>query len=149
MRCEEIKKQLGRTYFLEYGITLGLHHTAQEIYDFHKIGAEQVKNIPDEVTDLVIGAGSCNSSTSVLLGLALYPKKNLKRIHLVELGLSKLGYLTSRLEKMNEVSDTELRVFNGLSYTPNLFNPVRERVTISTICIIIQLIKRSGYMTMK
>lgn len=116
-KCRDIISELGEenSFYLEYGITLGLHHTPEEILEFHLIGAEQVKNIPDTVTDLVIAAGSCNSLTSVLLGLVLYPKKNLKHIHAIEVGPSKLDYVRRRLEMMGECLDRDLNVFSGLN----------------------------------
>ena len=128
-RAQELQEYLGGesvAYYLEYAITLGLEHTAKEIYDFHCVGAEQVKNIPDDVEELVMAAGSCNSSSSVLLGLAKYPKKNLKRIYFITTGPSKIEYLTRRLEKMREESGFETRLFKGLPYEDDMFDPVPQ-----------------------
>ena len=137
-RAQELQSYLGgkkKAFYLEYAITLGLEHSAQEIYDFHCVGAEQVKNIPEEVEDLIIAAGSCNSSTSVFLGLAKYRPKNLKRIYLITTGPSKIDYLTQRLEKMQEVTDTELKIFKGLPYKDDLFNPVPETFPYEVILL--------------
>jgi hypothetical protein len=128
-RAQELQSYLGGksvAYYLEYAITLGLEHSAQEIYDFHCVGAEQVRNIPDDVEELIMAAGSCNSSSSVLLGLAKYPKPNLKRIHFITTGPSKIEYLTRRLEKMREVSGFETRLFKNLPYEDDMFDPVPQ-----------------------
>lgn len=110
----------GDTFYLEYGITLGLEHTDQEIYNFHNIGAIQVQNIPNHITDLIIPAGSCNSATSILLGLMLFYKPNIKRIHLIGTGPSKIDYLTERIERMSNILKFDTRIFAGLPYkTPS------------------------------
>ncbi len=119
LRCQEILNESPEdTFYLEYGITLNhATHSPKEVYDFHCIGAEQTKNLPDDVEDLVMAAGSCNSSCSVLLGLALHGYGNLKRIHLVGTGPSKIQYLTERLEVMGDYCGRDLRIFDGLPYT--------------------------------
>ena len=119
LKCQEIlNKDPENTFYLEYGITLNHYeHSAKDVYEFHHVGAEQVKNIPDHVEDLVIPAGSCNSSASVLLGLMLYGWKNLKRIHLVGTGPSKIQYLTERLEVMGNYCGKDFELFDGLPYT--------------------------------
>lgn len=124
-RCRDILISINDgSFYLEYGITLGLEHTDKEIYDFHRVGAEQVRNIPDNVTTLVMAAGSCNSCTSVFLGLALYPHPNLKRIFLVGTGPSKIDYLTTRLERMRQHSGLETRLFRGLPYQGSIWDRV-------------------------
>jgi len=54
----------------------------QLIEPFHLVGSEQCRNIPDSVENLFIPAGSCNSLTSVLYGLARFKPKSLKNVHL-------------------------------------------------------------------
>lgn len=49
---------------------------------FHRVGSEQCQNIPDHIETLLIPAGSCNSLTSILYGLARFKPKSLKTIHL-------------------------------------------------------------------
>lgn len=135
-RAQELQEHLGgkdKVYYLEYAITLGLHHSAQEIFDFHSVGAEQVKNIPDDVEDLIMPAGSCNSSSSVFLGLAKYRPKSLKRIHLITTGPSKIDYLTQRLEKMGEVTPFLTRIFKGLPYEDDMFNPLPDEFPYEVI----------------
>jgi hypothetical protein len=68
-----------------------------------------VENIPDGVTDLVIPAGSCNSCTSILHGLVKSPKPNLKRVHLVGIGPSKLDLINDRLRIFQELTGVEYR----------------------------------------
>lgn len=117
LRCQELLKQSSEdAFYLEYGITLDHNrHAPEEIVQFHIVGAEQVKNIPPHITDLVMAAGSCNSCTSVLLGLAHYGT-GIQRVHLVGTGPSKIPYLTERLELMGSVLGEELDIYDGLSY---------------------------------
>lgn len=85
-------------YFLHYGITLSLEdNTSETIFNFHENGAYQVQNIPDDIENLIIPFGSANSATSILTGLFLYPKKNLKNIYLIGVGPSKIDFLFERL----------------------------------------------------
>jgi len=53
---------------------------SKDIEPFHRVGAQQVQNIPDTVETLILPAGSRNSATSILYGLKLFPPKRLKRI---------------------------------------------------------------------
>lgn len=99
-RCRDLLKEARyRDYFyLEYGITLDHNlHEGREVLAFHDVGARQVDNIPDDVTDLVIPAGSCNSCTSILHGLVRSPKPNLKNIYLIGIGPSKMDLINARL----------------------------------------------------
>src|SRR5712664_812772 len=56
-----------------------------EIEAFHRVGAEQVRNLPDDMETLIIPAGSRNSAVSILYGLHRYPPKSLKRIILMHI----------------------------------------------------------------
>jgi hypothetical protein len=51
-----------------------------EIEAFHRVGSEQVRNLPDHIETLVIPAGSRNSAVSILYGLHRFPPKSLKEI---------------------------------------------------------------------
>lgn len=127
-RAQELRNYIGGdTFYMEYGITLGLEHSDDEIYKFHYIGAEQVKNIPEHITDLIIPAGSCNSATSILLGLLLYPHLNIKRIHLIGTGPSKIEYLTERLERMSSVLGFDTTVFDGLPYKKSSYSSAQRK----------------------
>jgi hypothetical protein len=55
---------------------------AERIEALHRVGSEQVKNIPDHIEHLLIPAGSCNSLTSILYGLGRFLPKSLKTVHL-------------------------------------------------------------------
>ena len=62
-------------FYLEYGVTLGhREHRARAIEAFHRIGAEQVRNLPD-CNYLIIPSGSCNSLVSILYGLTIFRPK--------------------------------------------------------------------------
>jgi hypothetical protein len=56
-----------------------------EIEAFHRVGSEQVRNLPDDMETLIIPAGSRNSAVSILYGLHRYPPKSLKRIILMHI----------------------------------------------------------------
>lgn len=86
-------------YYLEYGITLDHQkHSSKRLADFHALGGHQVQNIPDHITDLIIPAGSCNSTCSIMTGLAMYPKPNLKNVWLIGIGPNRLKFIEDRLD---------------------------------------------------
>lgn len=103
-RCKKlIDSENPKAYYLEYGITLDHNaHKAERIAGFHILGGEQVANIPDHITDLIIPAGSCNSCTSILTGLAMHPKPNLKNVYLIGIGPNRLDFIESRLRIIGE-----------------------------------------------
>lgn len=82
---------------VHYGITVDhKKYPAEEVLGFHDIGANQTKNIPDEVETLIMPTGSCNSICSVILGLSRDPK-NIKRLVAMEIGPDKRDWLWERL----------------------------------------------------
>lgn len=90
-------------WHLEYGISLDHKtHDPQLIEEFHRVGAQQVQNLPDEMETLVVPAGSCNSLVSILYGLHLYPPKNLKKIVMMEIGPEKLHWVRERLDVITQ-----------------------------------------------
>lgn len=95
--------------FLETNITLEENcNSWSRIRDFHAVGAEQVKNIPDNITTLVMPCGSCNSSTSILYGLIKYPKPNIKTIVLMGIGNHgsyNIEYIEHRLKHISDKTD--------------------------------------------
>ncbi len=93
-------------FYLNYGISLGADATPTEVEAFHRIGAEQVANLPD-VEDLVIPAGSCNSAISILYGIALF-KPRIDRVHLVGIGPEKIDYTEQRLAMIQSVADIKI-----------------------------------------
>jgi hypothetical protein len=86
-------------YHLRYGISPD--PTEQDILAFHRIGAAQVKNIPQSLRHLVIPCGSANSTISILLGLSLYPH-NLDRVTLVGIGPNREKLIADRLSLFEE-----------------------------------------------
>lgn len=110
------KKQNPNTYAVEYAITL-FHrkHSAKEIFDFHKIGAYQCKNIPSNIERIVMAYSSGNCATSVFLGILQninnFPK--LKYIDLVGTAPNAFSYLKERLIIMDQFVDIKsYDVFN-------------------------------------
>lgn len=89
-----------KSLVVEYGITV-----PQEKYDpeavrkFHEVGAHQLSNIPDDVRRLIMPAGSCNSLTSVMLGL-LRDSKNVDELFTIGIGPDKMPWMRARLEYM-------------------------------------------------
>ena len=55
---------------------------AAHVEAFHRVGSEQCRNIPGQIENLFVPAGSCNSLTSILYGLARFRPKSLKTVHL-------------------------------------------------------------------
>lgn len=83
---------------VEYGITVPHEKYDSEIVrKFHEVGAHQVNNIPDEVTHLIAPAGSCNSLTSIILGLSRNPN-NVKELFTLGIGPNKLDWMKTRLK---------------------------------------------------
>lgn len=82
---------------VHYGITVDhRNYPVKDILDFHTIGAEQVRNVPEEVTTLIMPTGSCNSLCSVILGLSKYPN-NISTLVAMEIGPDKRDWLWERL----------------------------------------------------
>ena len=82
---------------VEYGITLPHdRYSEDDVRKFHEVGAHQVSNIPDEVTKLIVPAGSCNSLTSILLGLSRNPH-NIDELFTIGIGPDKLLWVRERL----------------------------------------------------
>lgn len=94
-------------FYLEYGITVDHKepwNTPERVERFHYVGSEQVKNIPEHIDTLVIPAGSCNSCTSILYGLARFRPKNLKNVYLIGIGPNKIDFIEERLDIIERVS---------------------------------------------
>lgn len=87
-------------YQLHYGITTPTKAGDAELEAFHAIGAHQLSNIPDTITDLAITCGSANSCTSLLYGIALHQPKNLQRIALLGIGPTRIEWFTERLHRI-------------------------------------------------
>jgi hypothetical protein len=86
-KARAIADQKKGYFFLETNITVDHEkNPADRVEAFHAVGAEQARNIPDHIDTIILPAGSCNSATSVLYGIAKYRPKNLKRIVLFGIG---------------------------------------------------------------
>jgi len=86
---------------VEYGITVPHdRYPAEDVFKFHAVGANQVSSMPDEVNRLIMPAGSCNSLTSVLLGLSK-DSKNLTELFTIGIGPDKRKWVKERLSLMN------------------------------------------------
>lgn len=106
-----------KNYFaLETNITLSEKlNSPEKIREFHKIGAEQVKNIPDFIDSIVLPCGSCNSAVSVLYGLYLHKKINIKKVYLMGIGSfgsSNINYIIKRLNIIDPESTKYLSEIN-------------------------------------
>jgi 1-aminocyclopropane-1-carboxylate deaminase/D-cysteine desulfhydrase-like pyridoxal-dependent ACC family enzyme len=103
----KLQKRLYKHEVVETNITVDAKlNSAERIYNFHLIGSHQVANIPDTIENLIIPCGSCNSVTSILLGLHLHPKPNIKRIYFMGIGnngSNDIGYIDRRLESISKV----------------------------------------------
>lgn len=99
LKAQELHKKYSDSFYLEYGITLNHKtHPIEEIFNFHEIGANQVKSLENvDCNNLVVPFGSSNSATSIVLGLFLYPPKNIKTIYFFGIGPSKFYYFKERL----------------------------------------------------
>lgn len=88
---------LDASLVVEYGITVPHNkYEPEAVRKFHEVGAYQVQNIPDEVERLIVPAGSCNSLTSVMLGLIRDPR-NVKELFTIGIGPDKLNWMRERL----------------------------------------------------
>lgn len=82
---------------VHYGITVDHKvYDTETVRKFHEVGANQTRNIPDEVETVIFPAGSCNSICSFLLGLSRDPK-NVKTVFAMQIGPDKRDWLTARL----------------------------------------------------
>ena len=128
---------------VEYGITLPIdRYEPDDVRKFHEVGANQTKNIPDDVERLIVPAGSCNSLASILLGLSR-DEHNIKELFTIGIGPSKGEWLDQRLRYMgvdpkgfgfkwrhHSLHDTGFSKysdhFNGESYGGINFHPTYE-----------------------
>ena len=91
-------------YRLCYGITTPEEAGDAAIEAFHRVGARQVDNVPADVHTIVLPAGSCNSCTSVLYGLARNPPAGLRRVVLFGIGPTRLQWIEDRLDAISRVT---------------------------------------------
>lgn len=95
-------------FHLETNITIS--GTGKDLYDFHKIGAYQVENLPHKTKNIFIPAGSCNSVTSMLVGLAENMLPNLEKIVMFGIGAmgsNKPNFVPDRMRKIAEHTEVD------------------------------------------
>lgn len=98
-----------RGYFrLCYGITTPAEATNEEVARFHGVGAPQAANIPDDIEHLIMPAGSCNSCTSVLYGIALHRPKALRKVTLIGIGPTRLRWIADRMESIYQATGVDV-----------------------------------------
>lgn len=100
-KVTELAHRAGRFgLVVEYGITLPHdRYPASEVMAFHNTGARQVANVPPQVETLIMPAGSCNTLTSVILGLCQHPH-NVSTLFTVGVGPDKRIWAAERLRLM-------------------------------------------------
>jgi hypothetical protein len=113
-KAAELSKEEFAGYFhLETNITLDERiNTAESIEQFHRAGSEQVRNIPDHIETIIIPAGSCNSVTGVMYGIARFRPKGLKRVILMGIGSfgsSDPAYVYRRLRLISTASTCDIK----------------------------------------
>lgn len=129
-------------FVLETNITVNENRNSpSRVEQFHDVGASQVDNMPDHIETLIVPAGSCNSVTSVLYGIARKRPKNLKRILLM--GIGNYGskdpdYIRRRLEYLSSAQKNNLDVFDfpfhkgeGLPFTSDDFPYIIEHYNLN------------------
>lgn len=92
-----------------YGITTPEAAPAEHVEAFHRVGARQAENVPEDVRTIVMRAGSCNSCVSVLYGLALAPPAALERVVLLGIGPTRLQWIEDRLALIEQASGVDIR----------------------------------------
>ena len=92
----ELADVLG-AYHLQYGITTPPNASEEDVRSFHAVVSQQVQNLPDEATTLVLPFGSGNTGAGVLSGLMLNGA-NVKRIALMAIGPNRIPWLQDRLK---------------------------------------------------
>jgi 1-aminocyclopropane-1-carboxylate deaminase/D-cysteine desulfhydrase-like pyridoxal-dependent ACC family enzyme len=104
-KVDSMVKSDSKFFKLNYGITLCDSSTPEQITLFHFTGANQVKNIPDHIENLIVPFGSGNSAISILYGLSKFKPKNLKNVYLMGIGPNKLEFLNKRLKLISEYDE--------------------------------------------
>ena len=105
------KKPIKNYFRLHYGITTPSNCQSKEVEAFHSLGAKQTANIPEDVETLIMPAGSCNSCTSVLLGITRTLPKSLKKIILLGIGPTRLRWIQERMEHIRRVTGEDVLSF--------------------------------------
>jgi hypothetical protein len=81
---------------------------AADIEAFHRVGSEQVRNLPDHIETLIIPAGSRNSAVSILYGLHRYPPENLKKVIFMHINKNLTAHENEMWARLNACGVTAL-----------------------------------------
>src|SRR5581483_1933180 len=84
------KPEFANYYLIEYG--LSVDGAPARIEAFYRFCSEQARSIPDDVDTLLVPAGSCNTTVSVLYGVARFRPKGLKRVVLIGVGPPRIEF---------------------------------------------------------
>jgi len=91
-----------------YGISLPDDAPDVDVAEFHALGAQQVANVPAQVETMIVPAGSCNATASVLMGIAATPPKSLRHVDLIGMGPSRLDWLRERVAAIERGSGANI-----------------------------------------
>jgi hypothetical protein len=84
----------------------------EQVEAFHRVGSEQIRNVPNHIQTLILPAGSCNTLVSVLYGLGRFRPKSVKNVILLRISPSadkKRKWTKDRLAIIEDASGTPLR----------------------------------------
>jgi len=109
-------------YYLNYGITPPKDASDDYVHGFHATGAFQVQNIPVFIENIIIPAGSTNSTISILYGLTKFISRfpNLKNVYLIGIGPNKMKLIEERLNIIRKVSGVNTKNFLKTFDSPSL-----------------------------
>lgn len=132
----KLAKQLDNHEVLETNITVDERlNPAYRIEEFHRVGAEQVKNIPNNIETIIIPCGSCNSVVSILYGIHLFKPKGLKNIVLMGIGNNgsfNIDYIPRRLSIIGKVLGKD--VHSDFSFKNGKYNMVHHNLNGTGYC---------------
>lgn len=86
----------GRTWQVPYGVSTPEDWDADQVRLFLEQDADQVLNLPEQVTTLVMAFGSGNAAAGVLYGLHKH-RRELERMVLVGVGPDRMKWLKARM----------------------------------------------------
>jgi len=98
------KEMLPGDFFLEYGVNCQNTNYVEAFYD---VTANQVKNLPDDLDNLVIDCGSGITSTGILYGLKKY-NKQVKDVWLIGTAPNREKKIRERLATLSILSGLDL-----------------------------------------
>lgn len=97
-------------YKVPYAISPPANASEGALAGFLGVGGAQTRNIPQEVTDLVVAFGSGNTTAGMMYGLSRFANHNVERVHLVGVGPDRYEWMVDRLSKVGATD-----VFNDVT----------------------------------